>query len=192
MRDDVKPVDVAATALAHVGADAGTAVDGVPLSAPDDDPFDTLRPNLQARVDETGIPAAVKGFTHTPPAGWSVDNSRTGAGGATEWAGWAFATDEFWTRSQRDQWRKLNVRSRDVFAVADSDEWDDGTHTGSFASTLVTPAWPVTGGTRRTLTYQTHYRHEAGQTAQVLFSYDGGTPTLVRNHTATRSPRPST
>ncbi|MEV7420696.1 hypothetical protein AB0O40_36300, partial [Streptomyces sp. NPDC089919] len=31
----------------------------------------------------------------------------------------------------RDQWRELNVRSRDVFAVADSDEWDDKTHTGS-------------------------------------------------------------
>ncbi|MGW4686033.1 alkaline phosphatase family protein [Streptomyces sp. NPDC004244] len=192
VRNDVKLVDVAATALAHVGADAGTAgtadagtaIDGVPLSGPDDDdPFDTLRPNLQARVDETGIPAGVKGFTHTPPAGWSVDNSRMGAGGVTEWAGWAFATDEFWTQSQRDQWRELNVRSRDVFAVADSDEWDDRTHTGSFDSTLITPAWPVTGGTTRTLTYQTHYRHEAGQTAQVLVSYDGGTPTVVRNHT---------
>lgn len=67
--------------------------------------------------------------------GWSVDNSRMGTGGVTEWAGWAFATDEFWSRSQRDQWRELNVRSRDVFAVADSDEWDDKSHTGAFDST---------------------------------------------------------
>ncbi|MFD0269249.1 alkaline phosphatase family protein [Streptomyces sp. NPDC127106] len=185
VRHDVKLADVAATALAHVGAAAGTAIDGIPLSAPDDnDPFDTLRPNLQARVDETGIPAGVKGFTHTPPAGWSVDNSRMGSGGVTEWAGWAFATDEFWSQSQRDQWRELNVRSRDVFAVADSDEWDDKSHTGSFDSTLVTPAWPVAGGTTRTLTYQTHYRHEAGQTAQVLVSYNGGTPTVVKDYTA--------
>ncbi|MEU3775443.1 alkaline phosphatase family protein [Streptomyces sp. NPDC032472] len=185
VRSDVKLVDVAATALSHVGVAAGSAIDGIALDAPDDnDAFDTLRPALQGRVDETGIPAGVKGYTHTPPAGWSVDNSRMGTGGVAEWAGWAFATDEFWSQSQRDQWRELNVRSRDVFAVADSDEWDDKSHTGSYDSTLITPAWPVTGGTTRTLTYQTHYRHEAGQTAQVLVSYNGGTPAVVKSHTA--------
>ncbi|MFG2984689.1 alkaline phosphatase family protein [Streptomyces sp. NPDC048258] len=183
VRDDVKLVDVAATALAHLGVSA-PGIDGVPLSTPDDDPFDTLRPNLQARVDETAVPAGVKGFTHTPPAGWSVDNSKMGTGGVTEWAGWAFATDEFWSQAQRDQWRELNVRSRDVFAVADSDEWDDKSHTGTFDSTLITPKWPVVGGTTRTLTFQTHYRHEAGQTAQVLVSYNGGAPTVVKSYTA--------
>ncbi|MCX5271563.1 alkaline phosphatase family protein [Streptomyces virginiae] len=183
VRSDVRLVDVAATALAQVGV-SGTGLDGVPLNAPDDDPFDTLRPNLQARVDETGIPAGVKGFTHTPPAGWSVDNSKMGTGGVTEWAGWAFATDEFWTQSQRDQWRELNVRSRDVFAVADSDEWDDKSHTGTFDSTLVTPKWAVSGGSTRNLTFQTHYRHEAGQTAQVLVSYNGAAPTVVKTYTA--------
>ncbi|MFE5863667.1 alkaline phosphatase family protein [Streptomyces virginiae] len=183
VRSDVRLVDVAATALAQVGV-SGTGLDGVPLNAPDDDPFDTLRPNLQARVDETGIPAGVKGFTHTPPAGWSVDNSKMGTGGVTEWAGWAFATDEFWTQAQRDQWRELNVRSRDVFAVADSDEWDDKSHTGTFDSTLVTPKWAVSGGSTRNLTFQTHYRHEAGQTAQVLVSYNGAAPTVVKTYTA--------
>ncbi|MFF4267908.1 alkaline phosphatase family protein [Streptomyces virginiae] len=183
VRSDVRLVDVAATALAQVGV-SGTGLDGVPLNAPDDDPFDSLRPNLQARVDETGIPAGVKGFTHTPPAGWSVDNSKMGTGGVTEWAGWAFATDEFWTQAQRDQWRELNVRSRDVFAVADSDEWDDKSHTGTFDSTLVTPKWAVSGGSTRNLTFQTHYRHEAGQTAQVLVSYNGAAPTVVKTYTA--------
>ncbi|MGW0898838.1 alkaline phosphatase family protein [Streptomyces goshikiensis] len=185
VRDDVKLTDVAATALAQVGVNPGSAIDGVPVNAPDDnDPFDTVRPNLRARVDETGIPAGVKGFTHTPPAGWAVDNSAMGTGGVAEWAGWAFATDEFWSQSQRDQWRELNVRSRDVFAVADSDEWDDKSHTGTFDSTLVTPAWPVTGGGTKTLTYQSHYRHEAGQTAQVLVSYNGGVPAVVKTYTA--------
>ncbi|MFD5412566.1 alkaline phosphatase family protein [Streptomyces nojiriensis] len=183
VRGDVRLADVAATALAQVGV-SGSGLDGVPLNAPDDDPFDTLRPNLQARVDETGIPAGVKGFTHTPPAGWSVDNSKMGTGGVTEWAGWAFATDEFWSQSQRDQWRELNVRSRDVFAVADSDEWDDKSHTGTFDSTLVTPKWAVAGGSTRALTFQTHYRHEAGQTAQVLVSYNGAAPTVVKTYTA--------
>ncbi|MEU8774027.1 alkaline phosphatase family protein [Streptomyces sp. NPDC048606] len=183
VREDVRLADVAATALAHLGVPT-TGLDGVPLDAPDADPFDTLRPNLRSRVDETGIPAAVKGFTRTPPAGWSVDDSRMGTGGVTEWAGWSFATDEFWTQAQRDQWRESNVRSRDVFAVADSDEWDDKTHTGTFDSTLITPRWPVAGGTTKTLSYRTHYRHEAGQTAQVLVSYDGGAPTVVKTHTA--------
>ncbi|WP_371639526.1 alkaline phosphatase family protein [Streptomyces virginiae] len=183
VRSDVRLVDVAATALAQVGV-SGTGLDGIPLNAPDDDPFDTLRPNLQARVDETGIPAGVKGFTHTPPAGWSVDNSKMGTGGVTEWAGWAFATDEFWTQAQRDQWRELNVRSRDVFAVADSDEWDDKSHTGTFDSALVTPKWAVSGGSTRNLTFQTHYRHEAGQTAQVLVSYNGAAPTVAKTYTA--------
>ncbi|MET9691268.1 alkaline phosphatase family protein [Streptomyces sp. NPDC006514] len=183
VRADVRLADVAATALAQVGV-SGSGLDGVPLNAPDDDPFDTLRPNLQARVDETGIPAGVKGFTHTPPAGWSVDNSKMGTGGVTEWAGWAFATDEFWSQSQRDQWRELNVRSRDVFAVADSDEWDDKSHTGTFDSTLVTPKWAVSGGSTRNLTFQTHYRHEAGQTAQVLVTYNGGAPAVVKTYTA--------
>ncbi|MEV6953987.1 alkaline phosphatase family protein [Streptomyces sp. NPDC051183] len=183
VRDDVKLVDVAAIALGQVGV-TSPAIDGLPLNAPDSDPFDTLRPSLQARVDETGIPAGTKGFTHTPPAGWSVDNSRMGTGGVTEWAGWAFATDEFWSQSQRDQWRELNVRSRDVFAVADSDEWDDKTHTGTFDSTLVTPKWAVSGGTTKNLTFQTHYRHETGQTAQVLVSYNGAAPTVVKTYTA--------
>ncbi|RKT04866.1 type I phosphodiesterase/nucleotide pyrophosphatase [Streptomyces sp. 3211.6] len=183
VRDDVKLVDVAATALAQVGVPT-TGLDGVPLDSPDNDPFDTLRPALRARVDETGIPAGTKGFTHTPPAGWSVDNSRMGTGGVTEWAGWAFSTDEFWSQAQRDQWRELGVRSRDVFAVADSDEWDDKTHTGTFDSTLITPKWAVTGGTTRTLDFRTHYRHEAGQTAQVLVSYDGAAPVVVKTYTA--------
>ncbi|MFD3545880.1 alkaline phosphatase family protein [Streptomyces sp. NPDC058655] len=183
VRDDVRLADVAATALAHVGVSAA-GLDGVPLNAPDSDPFDTLRPALQARVDETGIPAGTKGFTRTPPAGWSVDNSKMGTGGVTEWAGWTFATDEFWSQSQRDQWRELNVRSRDVFAVADSDEWDDKSHTGTFDSTLITPKWPVTGGTTRNLTFQTHYRQEAGQTAQVLVSYNGAAPAVVKSYTA--------
>lgn len=183
VRHDVRLVDVAATALKHVGVTTG-GIDGSPLDSPDNDAFDGLRSSLQTRVDESGIPSSVTGFTHTPPSGWSVDNSRMGTGGVTEWRGWAFATDEFWSPSQRDQWRELNVRNRDVFAVADSDEWSDKTFTGSYDSTLVTPKWPVTGGTSRSLRFQTHYHHESGQTAQVLVSYNGGTPAVVKSFTA--------
>ncbi|MHC0432509.1 alkaline phosphatase family protein [Streptomyces sp. O3] len=183
VRHDVRLVDVAATALDHVGvATAGLA--GQPLDSGDHDDFDTLRPKLQGRVDETHIPSGVRGFTHTPPAGWTVDNSRMGAGGVTEWRGWTFATDDFWSRSQRDQWRELNVGQRDVFAVADSDEWDDKSHTGAFDSTLISPKWNVAGDATRSLRFRTHLRHEPGQRAEVLVSYDGGTPTVVKSYTA--------
>ncbi|MBW1598429.1 alkaline phosphatase family protein [Streptomyces sp. JJ38] len=179
VRHDVRLVDVAATALDHVGVPAA-GLDGRPLDSQDGDAFDTLRPGLRTRADEGHIPADVQGWTPTAPEGWEVDNSRMGEGGTTEWHGWTFSTDAFWSRTHRDQWRELNVRSRDVFAVADSDEWDDTPHTGAFDSTLITPAWEVEGGTTRELRFTTHLRHESGQRAEVLVSFDGGTPRLLR------------
>ncbi|OXZ00196.1 hypothetical protein BEK98_01385 [Streptomyces diastatochromogenes] len=75
-------------------------------------------------------------------------------------------TDEFWT--QRDQNRECNVRARNVFAVADGDEWSDKALTGTFDSTLVSPAYPLTGGGTATLTYTTYYRQEPPQKGPVI------------------------
>lgn len=185
-RYDIKMPDVAASALAHLGIAIAPAwgLDGRPLQQPSPDAFDTLRPKLQTRVDETGTGAAVLGFTHTPPAGWSIDNSAMGTGGVTEWRGWTFTTDEFWTAAERGQWRETNVRARNVFAVADGDEWVDKSYTGTFDSTLVSPAWPVTGGRTATLAYTTHYRQEAPQKGEVLVSYDGAAPVSVKTYTS--------
>ena len=93
-------------------------------------------------------------------------------------------TDEFWTQTQRDQNRECNVRARNVFAVADGDEWSDKALTGTFDSTLVSPAYPVTGGGTATLTYTTYYRQESPQKGEVLVSYDGAAPVSVRTYTA--------
>ncbi|GGL92824.1 hypothetical protein GCM10010129_40740 [Streptomyces fumigatiscleroticus] len=185
-RCDVKMPDVAASALAHLGIalDPAWDLDGRPVQQPLPDDFDTLRGQLRTRTDETGIGAGVQGFTHTPPAGWSVDNSAMGTGGITEWRGWSFTTDEFWTAAQRDQQRESNVRARNVFAVADGDEWSDKSLTGGFDSTLISPAYQVTGGRAATLTYTTYYRHESPQKGEVLVSYDGGTPVAVKTYTA--------
>lgn len=193
-RYDVKMPDVAASALAHLGVaiDPAWGLDGRPLQRPVADDFDTLRPQLGARVDETGIGAGILGFTHTPPAGWSVDNSAMGTGGVTEWRGWSFTTDEFWTAAQVDQQRESNVRARNVFAVADGDEWNDKSVTGTFDSTLVSPAYPVTGGTTATLTYTTYYRQESPQKGEVLVSYDGAAPVAVKTYTADASSRTET
>ncbi|MGW3632940.1 alkaline phosphatase family protein [Streptomyces sp. NPDC005122] len=194
VRYDIKMPDVAASALAHLGIaiDPAWGLDGRPLQQPVADDFDALRPRLGTRVDETGIGAGILGFTHTPPAGWSVDNSAMGTGGVTEWRGWSFTTDEFWTAAQVDQQRESNVRARNVFAVADGDEWNDKSVTGTFDSTLVSPAYPVTGGTTATLTYTTYYRQEAPQKGEVLVSYDGAAPVAVRTYTADAPSRTET
>ncbi|MEU6342294.1 alkaline phosphatase family protein [Streptomyces sp. NPDC046977] len=183
---DTRLVDVAATVFKQLGIvpDPAWGLDGKPVQERSTDPFDALLPALGGRVDETGIPASVLGFTHTAPSGWSVVNNAMGTGGVTEWRGWSFATDEFWSRAQRDQWRELNVRSRGVFAVADSDEWDDTSHSGGYDSTLVTPAYAVTGRSSVTLSFTTFYRQEGAQTAQILASFNGGTPTAVKSYTS--------
>ncbi|MFE5299798.1 alkaline phosphatase family protein [Streptomyces sp. NPDC056632] len=183
---DTRLVDVAATVFRQLGItpDPAWGLDGKPIQDRSTDPFDALHPSLGGRVDETGIPAGVLGFTHTAPSGWSVVNNAMGTGGMTEWRGWAFATDEFWSRSQRDQWRELNVRARGVFAVADSDEWADKSFSGTYDSTLVSPAYAVTGAARVTLDFTTLYRQEGAQSAQILASFNGGTPTVVRSYTA--------
>lgn len=191
VRHDVKMPDVAASALAHLGVaiDPAWGLDGRPVQQPAPDDFDALRPQLATRADETGIGATVIGFTHTAPSGWSVDNSAMGTGGVTEWRGWSFTTDEFWTKAQADQNRESNVRARNVFAVADGDEWEDKTFSGTFDSTLVSPAYPVTGGAAATLTYTTYYRHESPQKGEVLVSYDGAAPVGVKTYTADTSSR---
>ncbi|MCF3122541.1 alkaline phosphatase family protein [Streptomyces arenae] len=186
VRHDVRMPDIAASALAHLGVavDPAWGLDGRPIQQPAPDDFDALRAKLTGPVDETGIGSGVLGFTHTPPSGWSVDNARMGTGGVTEWRGWSFTTDEFWTKAERDQRRENNIRARGVFAVADGDEWSDTSFSGTFDSTLVSPAYEVTGGRRATLTYTTYYRQEAPQKGEVLVSYDGGAPVAVRTYTA--------
>ncbi|WP_405853736.1 alkaline phosphatase family protein [Streptomyces sp. NBC_00090] len=183
---DTRLVDVAATVFQQLGIvpDASWGLDGKPIQQRSTDPFDSLYSSLTGSVDETGIPVGVLGFTHTAPSGWSVINNAMGTGGMTEWRGWSFATDEFWSRTQRDQSRELNVRARGVFAVADSDEWADKTFSGTYDSTLVTPAYSVSGATKVTLDLTTFYRQEGSQSAQVLVSFNGGTPTLVKSYTS--------
>ncbi|MFI1379398.1 alkaline phosphatase family protein [Embleya sp. NPDC020886] len=186
VRNDVRLVDIAPTVLKHEGVriDPAWGLDGQPIDEIKPDAFDALRPILSERVDESGIPAGIKGFTHTAPQGWSIDNSAMPAGGVTEWRGWSFATDEFFTRTEGGgQAREGNVRSRNVFAVADSDEWDDKAHAaGQFDSTLVSPAYPVEGRTKAELSYVSDYQVDGPQTGDVYVSWDGGTPKPIKSY----------
>ncbi|MCI9857416.1 alkaline phosphatase family protein [Microbacterium proteolyticum] len=186
-RNEVKIVDIAATVLAvnGIAKDPRWNLDGFALSVLKPDDFDTLRGVLQPKVDETRPVAGLLGWTHSTPAGWSIDNSAMPAGGVTEWAGWSFATDSFFTSVEPGQKRETNVRSRDVFAVADSDEWDDKAHAaGQFDSTLISPAYPLTGAATATLSYATDYVIDGPQTAAVSVSFDGAAPVAVKSYTA--------
>ncbi|WP_439693810.1 hypothetical protein ACRQ4B_06170 [Curtobacterium sp. SP.BCo] len=149
-------------------------LDGQPLTTTSTDPFDTMVGSLSGPVDETGIPASTKGWTHAVPTGWTIDNTKIGTGGVTEWRGWSLTTDDFWTKTDPGQSRESNVRARGVFAVADSDEWADKTHTGQFNSRLVSAPYTVTGGETATVSFGSHYRKEGNETASVLVSYDNG------------------
>ena len=96
---------------------------------------------LGPAVDETV--AGDANWTKTPPAGWSIDDTGVpGVGtdndGVTEWAGWSFATVDFWNKAggqNRDQFKK----GTGAVAIADSDEWDDKGHEpGNMATYLKT------------------------------------------------------
>ncbi|GGM71917.1 hypothetical protein ACFFX1_27885 [Dactylosporangium sucinum] len=165
---DVRQVDLAATALQHFGVAAN--LDGKSVRIRSTDPFDALA--LRTTVDETGIPATL--------AGWSVDRSRMPSGGMTEWRGWSFTTDEFWSRTQSGQERE----TRGVFAVADSDEFADKSGGSGFDSTLVSPQYTVIPGSTVRLNYVTHHRQEGAQKADVLVSFNGGADQLVRRYSA--------
>ncbi len=186
-RFDVKPVDIAPTALAASGIadDPAWELDGTPVAQLAPDAFDAVRPDLSTRVDETRPGASVLGWTHATPQGWSIDNSRMPTGGVTEWAGWSFATDEFWTAAEPGQRRETSVRSRDVFAVADSDEWDDKSHaSGQFDSTLVSPSFDLDGSATAALRFATSYVIDGPQSAQVSVSFDGGPSRVLKTYTA--------
>ncbi|WP_436502258.1 hypothetical protein [Actinokineospora sp. HUAS TT18] len=165
-----KNVDIAATVLSIHGVTA--SLDGQVLGTASTDPFDTA--TLNPRVDETGIPTSVLGWTKTMPSGWSIDNTGMGTGGMAEWRGWSLTNDDFWTKTQTGQQRESNVRARGVFAVADSDEWSDKATSGSFNSTIVSPSYNVTGKSSAAIRFGSHYLKEGGETATVSVSFNGG------------------
>ncbi|MCX5070990.1 alkaline phosphatase family protein [Streptomyces sp. NBC_00513] len=185
VRNDVKITDIAPTVLKHEGVITNPAwkLDGTSIRDLVADDFDSLRGSLKTQVDETRPGPDVKGWTTTAPQGWSIDNSRMPAGGITEWRGWSFATDEFWTNSELGQNREGNVRARDVFAVADSDEWDDKAHdAGQFDSTLVSPVYELAGTGAVNLSFASHYRVDGPQTGDVYAVWDGGAPALLKSY----------
>lgn len=175
VRHDVKVTDIAPTVLAHVGIanDPAWDLDGSVVNELVPDDFDTLRPQLQPAVQEKG-PADLLGWTAATPEGWSVDNSKMPSGGAPEFSGWTFMTDDFFSNVELGQLRENNVYSRDVFAVADSDEWADVSPRGGnmFDSTLKSPAYELNGAAELDISFVSDYAVDGPQKAIVRVVFD--------------------
>lgn len=136
----------------------------------------TLGPN----VDE-GV-ASDAAWTASPPAGWTVDNSKMPMVdgeliGTTEWRGWTFA-DPAWWASVDDQRRSDFTNASGAAAVADPDEWDDvggPAGVGNFESYLISPGIDVSSaaGSTVSLTFDFSWRPEGNQTGNVTVAFDG-------------------
>ncbi|MRG61125.1 hypothetical protein GE115_14810 [Agromyces sp. CFH 90414] len=169
----------AVPAFAHEGDEAAEPAASAPAASAFSEDFDALTTALGPSVHETHIPKSTLGWTPTAPSGWTVSNEASmGVKGKSEWRGWTFATPSFWTAAQGGQGREDFTKGSGVIAVADNDEWDDGNNPGEqlFASTLASPAIPVTGGSTVHVNFDSNYRQTGPQVAALEVSFDGGAP----------------
>ncbi|MFH1718260.1 MAG: LamG domain-containing protein [Planctomycetota bacterium] len=143
---------------------------------------------LGPNVDE-GL-AGGEVWTKAPPEGWMIDDSGVpGAGdpandGVTEWAGWSFADKNWWVETAGDQERSQFVLGNGTVAVVDPDEWDDQNHApGLLNSFLSTPEIDVStteaGIGKLQLKFDSSWRREDTQTANIIVQFDGGDPIEV-------------
>lgn len=154
-----------------------------------DENFNSLSKSLQPAVTES-IPSSILGWTHTPPNGWSIDNSKMPSKkGMTEWQGWSFTTLDFWTSADTQDRGKFAL-SDGVIAVADPDEWDDlntPSASGRYNSVLLSPSIPVRANQPLYLSFDSHYRQEDPQQAQVLVSFDGKADAVLLDYSGNAS-----
>ncbi|MEW2293033.1 phosphocholine-specific phospholipase C [Streptomyces sp. NPDC006743] len=124
------------------------------------------------------------GWTRTPPEGWTVTNATGMPQGTRELQGWTFLSRQFWFPAGQD--RSGFTRSLGVVAVADPDDWDDTgspSARGRFDSTLTSPPVPVPSGTATLyLGFDSHYRQESPQEAEVTVEFDTGAPVRLLHY----------
>ncbi|MFB7511294.1 hypothetical protein [Streptomyces broussonetiae] len=105
--------------------------------------------------------------------------------------GWTFHTKRLWQTGGQD--RADFDRALGVVAVADPDDWDDTgspSSKGRFDSSLVSPAVELpAGATRSYVSFDSHYRQEAPQEAELTAAFDDGT-TVRLLHYSSAAARP--
>ncbi|MEU5095605.1 phosphocholine-specific phospholipase C [Streptomyces sp. NPDC020996] len=149
--------------------------------------FESLAPSLAPAVDLSR--PGLAGWTRTTPEGWTVTNASTMPQGTRELQGWSFLSKQFWFPAGQD--RPGFGRSLGIVAVADADDWDDTgspASRGRFDSTLTTPAVAVPPGTSTLhLGFDSHYRQESPQEAEVTVEFDSGQATRVLHYSSAAS-----
>ncbi|MFV2117504.1 phosphocholine-specific phospholipase C [Streptomyces sp. Act-28] len=136
--------------------------------------FESVAPALAPAVD-LGRPGLL-GWTRTAPEGWTVTNAPDMPQGTRELQGWTFVSKQFWFPAGQN--RSHFTRALGVVAVADPDDWDDTggpSGRGRFDSTLTSPAVDIPPGTSTLhLGFDSHYRQEDPQEAEVVLEFDSG------------------
>lgn len=117
-------------------------------------------------------------WTDEAPVGWVRDNADTPIGDPVEFQGWTFLNKDWWIATAGDQDRSTFTAGSGVVAVADPDEYDDGTDidTGLMNVFLSTPSIDLTGiaASSVTLNFDSSFRAEVTQIGVLEASIDGG------------------
>ncbi|MFF1272567.1 phosphocholine-specific phospholipase C [Streptomyces marokkonensis] len=136
--------------------------------------FESAAPALAPAADLNR--PGLLGWSGTAPEGWTVTNAPGMPAGTRELQGWTFMSKQFWFPAGQN--RPHFTRALGVVAVADPDDWDDTggpSARGRFDSTLTSPAVDIPPGTSTLhLGFDSHYRQESPQEAEVTVAFDSG------------------
>ncbi|MFD3454519.1 phosphocholine-specific phospholipase C [Streptomyces sp. NPDC058691] len=168
---------------ASLTAKVGPVMTGLLLA----EDFESVAPSLAAAADLSR--PGLLGWTRTAPEGWTITNAPGMPQGTRELQGWSFLSKQFWFPAGQD--RANFTRGLGIVAVADPDDWDDTgspSGRGRFDSTLTTPAVAIPAGTPTLhLGFDTHYRQESPQEAEVTVEFDTGQKSRVLYYSSATS-----
>jgi hypothetical protein len=120
-------------------------------------------------------------FTHTPPAGWNLDNSLMGGPpvdddfGVFEWEGWSFTTTAFSVFTGNTQLAAFS-KSTGNYAIADSDAYYPLGNASPLSTILETPSINITGLAANALKMQfdSAWQTSGVQNAVITVDYGNG------------------
>lgn len=137
--------------------------------------FEGVKLKDSSSPTEVAAPAV---WTEVPPTGWNRDNSTTPIGSPVEFQGWTFMKKDWWSQTAGDQQRSTFAAGQGVVAVADADEYDDGTDidTAKFNVFLETPSIDLAGVAASTVNikFDSSFRAEPTQIGKLYVSFDDG------------------
>ncbi|MGW3201607.1 hypothetical protein ACWDBD_45170 [Streptomyces sp. NPDC001118] len=162
----------------EISARTAVSVAGHPLGEDFESVANALQPS-----------GGVLGWTATAPSGWKVVNAAGMPRGTPRLQGWTFHTKRLWQTGGQD--RADFTRALGVVAVADPDDWDDSgspSSKGRFDSSLVSPPVELPeGATRLYVSFDSHYRQEAPQEAELTAAFDDGTTVRLLHYSSATS-----